>query len=76
VKIKVSLVRFQVLAAASMKMALVWVFAPCSLVEVYRRFSGDRPVDGESTSETSVNFYQTTRCNNPEHIFITVSLLR
>jgi hypothetical protein len=30
--------RFQVLTAASMKMAVFWVVAPCSLVEVYRRF--------------------------------------
>jgi hypothetical protein len=35
------IVGFQVLAAANMKMAVVvWVVAPCSLVEVYRRFRG------------------------------------
>jgi hypothetical protein len=47
-------VRFQVLTAASMKMAVFWFVAPCSLVEVYRRFrgacclhnQGDRPDDG------------------------------
>jgi hypothetical protein len=39
---------FQVLTAASMKMAVFWVVAPCSLVEVYRRFRGDRPDDGGS----------------------------
>jgi hypothetical protein len=33
-------VRFQVLTAASMKMAVFWVVAPCSLAEVYRRFRG------------------------------------
>jgi hypothetical protein len=33
-------VRFQVLTAASMKTAVFWVVAPCSLVEVYRRFRG------------------------------------
>jgi hypothetical protein len=32
--------RFEVLAAASMKMTVFWVVAPCSLVEVYRRFRG------------------------------------
>jgi hypothetical protein len=32
--------RFQVLTAASMKMAIFWAVAPCSLVEVYRRFRG------------------------------------
>jgi hypothetical protein len=31
---------FQVLKAANMKMAVLWVVAPCSLVEVYRRFRG------------------------------------
>jgi hypothetical protein len=34
------LVKFQVLKAMSMKMAVFWVVAPCSLVEVYRRFKG------------------------------------
>jgi hypothetical protein len=28
---------FEVLTAASMKMAVFWVGAPCSLVEIYRR---------------------------------------
>jgi hypothetical protein len=31
-------VRFEVIMAASMKMAVFWVVAPCSLVEVHRRF--------------------------------------
>jgi hypothetical protein len=29
---------FEVLTAASMKMAVFWIVAPCSLVEVYRHF--------------------------------------
>jgi hypothetical protein len=33
-------VRFEVLTAASIKMAIFWVVAPCSLVEVQRRFRG------------------------------------
>jgi hypothetical protein len=72
-----------------MNMAVFWVAAPCSLVQVYRRFRGawclnhHRPdddisevlaasiirammIEAPSTSEMSVNFYQTTRCNNPE----------
>jgi hypothetical protein len=53
-----------------MKMTVFWVFALCSLVEVYRRFSGACFIalimEAASTSETSVNFYQTTRRNNPE----------
>jgi ribonuclease PH len=39
---------FQVVTTASMKMAVFWVVAPCSLVEVYRRVRGpcnDRPDD-------------------------------
>jgi hypothetical protein len=31
---------FQVLTAAGIKMAVVWVLAPCTLIEVYRRFRG------------------------------------
>jgi hypothetical protein len=58
------------------KMAVFWFVAPCSLVEVYRRFRGAYCLHHEcsialmmeaaSTSEMSVNFYQTTRCNKPE----------
>jgi hypothetical protein len=70
----VVLVRSEVLTAASMKMTVFWVVAPCSLVEVYRLFRGvcclhhhHRPDDeSTSTSETSVNFYQTTLRNYPE----------
>jgi hypothetical protein len=36
----ITVVRFQVLTAASMKMAVFWVLVPCSLVELYRRFRG------------------------------------
>jgi hypothetical protein len=31
---------FEVLKAVSTKMAVFWVVAPCSLVEVYQRFRG------------------------------------
>jgi hypothetical protein len=43
-------VGFEVLTAVSMKIAVFWVVAPCSLVEVYQRFRGpcDRPDDGGS----------------------------
>jgi hypothetical protein len=33
-------VGFEVLAAVCTKMAVFWVVAPCSLVEVYQRFTG------------------------------------
>jgi hypothetical protein len=42
---------FQVLTAANMKMAVFWAIAL---------------TESTSISETSVNFYQTTRRNNPE----------
>jgi hypothetical protein len=64
------------------KIALFWDVAPCSVVEIDRRFRDayclyhHRHVDpstikammmeAESTSETSVSFYQTTRLNIPE----------
>jgi hypothetical protein len=35
------LVGFEVLKAVRTKMAVFWVVAPCSLVEVYQRFSPD-----------------------------------
>jgi hypothetical protein len=55
-------------------MAVFWVVAPCRLVEVYRRFRGALCLRYQtalimkavSTSETSANFYHTTRRNNPE----------
>jgi hypothetical protein len=50
VRDKWNLVGFQVLTAVITKMAVFWVVAPCSLVEVYQRFRGpwDRPDDGSS----------------------------
>jgi hypothetical protein len=54
-------------------MAVFQVVAPCGLVEVYQRFRGPcrlhhhAPImEAARTSETLVNFYQTTRRNNPE----------
>jgi hypothetical protein len=70
------LYEISVLAAASMKMTVFWVVASCRLVEAYRRFKGTchllfqdddaLMMEAASTSETSVNLYQTTRRNNPE----------
>jgi hypothetical protein len=57
-------------------MAVFWVIAPCSLVEVYQRFRGAcclhhqgdewMMMEAARTSETLVNVYQTTRCYSPE----------
>jgi hypothetical protein len=41
------MVRLEVLTTASMKMAVSWVVAPCSVVEVYRRFKGTLSGTGE-----------------------------
>jgi hypothetical protein len=58
-----------------MKMVIFWVFTPCSLVEVYQclrdtcclHYQGDGLImEASSTSGTSVNFYLSTRRNNPE----------
>jgi hypothetical protein len=44
-------------------MAVFWVVAPCSLVEVYRSFRGAYCLHHQRASETSVNFWQTFWCN-------------
>jgi hypothetical protein len=46
-------------------MAVFLAVAPCSLVEVYQRFIA-LMMEAAKTSETLVNFYQTTRRYNPE----------
>jgi hypothetical protein len=58
----------------SVKMAVFWVVAPCSLAEIYRRFSdacclnqqGALMMEAARTSETLVNVWQTRRRYNPE----------
>jgi hypothetical protein len=57
-QIRVQLVRFYVLTAASTKMTVFWDAAPCSLV---------LKMEAVSTSERSINFYHTTRRNIPEN---------
>jgi hypothetical protein len=55
----------------SIKMTVFWDVAPCSLAEVYSLFRGvfdeiALMMEAVRTSETSANFYQTTRRNIPE----------
>jgi hypothetical protein len=57
-----------------MKMAVFWVVALCSLIEVYQRFRGTFCLHYQGDEclrqqlpETLVNFYQTTRRYNPEN---------
>jgi hypothetical protein len=62
-------VTFQVLTAASLKMTIFWDVAPCSLIEDSGVFAASiiRAMMEEAiTSETSLNIYQTARCNIPE----------
>jgi hypothetical protein len=44
-----------------MKMAVFWVVAPCSLIVNHQGDLIALMMEAGSTSETSVNFYQTTR---------------
>jgi hypothetical protein len=63
--------RYQVLTATSMKMAVFWDVSLCSLVYIDRRFRGAYchivalMMEAVSSSETSVSMYQTRR-NIPE----------
>jgi hypothetical protein len=50
-----------------MNVAVFWLVAPCGLVQVTML------MEAASTSETSVNFYQTTRRNNPQDVHIHLS---
>jgi hypothetical protein len=46
-------VGFEVLMAASMKMAIFWVAGPCSLVEVYLRFRGTSCLHHQGSEKVS-----------------------
>jgi hypothetical protein len=55
-------------------MAVFWVVAPCSLVEVSEVLAASIIIalmmEEARTSETLVNFYQTTRRYNPEDSYL------
>jgi hypothetical protein len=58
-------VGFEVITAVSMKMAVFCVVAPCSLSPSSWQMIA-LMMEAARTSETLVNFYQTTRRYNPE----------
>jgi hypothetical protein len=45
---------FEVLTAVSMKIAVFWVVAPCSLVEVYQRFSSPCCLHHQGDQKTAI----------------------
>jgi hypothetical protein len=64
----------QDLVVASKKMTVFWDTASCTFADVGRRFRGTYYFHHQAiialmsyTSETSANFYQTTRHTIPEH---------
>jgi L-ascorbate metabolism protein UlaG (beta-lactamase superfamily) len=60
-------VELEILTKASVKMAVFWVIASCSLIEVSARcLVIDLMMEAGNTPETPVNFGQTTKRNNPE----------
>jgi hypothetical protein len=72
------LVGFEVLMVVSTKMAVFWIVAPCSLVEVYQHFRGPCCLHRQGnlitarSSEILVNFYQTTLRYNPEDSLLNI----
>jgi hypothetical protein len=60
------IVRFEVLTAASMKMTVFWYIAPCSLVEIDRRFRGAYCLHNQGSAPTRRNIpegcHVHTRC--------------
>lgn len=62
------LVTSEVMTAMCMNLAVIWDVAPCSAIEVGRRFSevNFMVMDAVRSSQTSANFYQTTWCSSSE----------
>jgi hypothetical protein len=57
---------FKGLIILTMKITVFWDVAPCSLVEVDRRFRGAYFLHHQRIPETSVRFHETTRRSIPE----------
>jgi hypothetical protein len=49
-----------------MEMTVLWDVAPCSLVEICRRFKSAYCLHHQDTSKMSVDIYETTRRNITE----------
>jgi hypothetical protein len=58
-------------------MIVFWDVAPSSLVEVHRRFRGAHCLhhQDDRTSETPINFYETTRRNIPQDSYFNIASL-
>jgi hypothetical protein len=67
------MVRFQVLAAASMKMMAVWDIAPCTLVEVDRCFRDAYYLHHQDNGGGSKHLYNVGQL--PEYKFTTIGCL-
>jgi hypothetical protein len=63
-----NIVGLEIHTVVSMKMAVFWVVASCTLVKVYQRFRGliALMMEAVRASETSVTSYQSTWRYNPE----------
>jgi hypothetical protein len=66
-------VRYEVLTATGMKKAIFWDVAPCSLVDTDRHFITLK-MEAVSSSETSINIYQTAQCYIPQDGHLEVRL--
>jgi hypothetical protein len=68
--------QFQFYFKSDNKMAVCWDTAPCNVTEALRRVTGaycfreDDEENAVSTSETSVNLYQTTGRNMPQNSYL------
>jgi hypothetical protein len=58
--------RFQILTAMNMKVAVIWNDAPFSLIDIDQRFRAAYCLHHQVASETSVSIHQTTRRNIPD----------
>jgi hypothetical protein len=62
--LKFNFVRLEILKAMSIKMAVSWNIAPCSLIDTDGSFRGLYCLhhQSDSSSETSVSSYHITQC--------------